>query len=74
MGNKSGAIDLDECPYGGGEACRKMRKCEICSTCGLTKHVAAHGPFNGNNPGSHPYGHEFKNRTYSQKRGRPCEN
>jgi len=53
---ESGAVDMDACPLS--TRCR----CERCMRCGHRKHMAIHGPHNGEPPGSNPYGHEFKPR------------
>lgn len=43
----TGAIDMNECPRGGGNRCR----CALCARCGLHKHTALHGPI---------WGHKFE--------------
>lgn len=59
-----GAVDLTECPsidrFNFGRC-----KCEPICVCGWRKHVAIHGPFFGQPPGSKPYGHEYKPKEQS---------
>ncbi len=57
-----GAVDLTECQLrntGRWKSC----KCEFCARCGQRKHVAVHGPFYGEPPGSKPWGHKFVDRS-----------
>lgn len=62
----SGAIDFKECPrYFGGQSCRCEPKCRVC---GFRKHMAIHGPFFGEEPGTKPYGHEFEPSQSSHER------
>lgn len=58
----SGAVDLEACPdrnFNGRAACRCKPKCRVC---GFGMHMAIHGPLLGEEPGSKPWGHEFKPR------------
>ena len=53
------AVDMSQCPshqYG-----RLYNRCACgrCKVCGFQKHMAVHGPFYGQPPGSQPYDHEF---------------
>lgn len=55
----AGAVDLDECP---GALRYGSRRCDCgkCRVCGFSKHMAIHGPFDGQPPGSKPWGHQFE--------------
>jgi hypothetical protein len=54
-----GAVDIAECPSGGGQSCR----CDfLCKWCGYRKHAAIHGPVNSGGPGSKPYGHMYESK------------
>lgn len=53
----SGAIDLDACTT---RRKNGLCRCEPkCKECDFGPHVAIHGPFRGQPPGSKPYGHEY---------------
>ena len=47
-----GAVDMSRCSM---KACRHG----VCDRCGYPMHSAIHGPVNGGEPGSRPFGHRF---------------
>lgn len=56
----SGSVDLSKCP--------NIRRCKCgpkCTVCGYGKHVGAHGPHFGEQPGGVPYGHEYQPDDYT---------
>ena len=59
MLDQSGALDDSQCPYVRDHRKRGCR-CGKCLRCGFPKHSALHGPFQGELPGSKPWGHRYQ--------------
>lgn len=60
----AGAVDLSECPQSQSlRACKCLPKCRVC---GFGKHMAVHGPMQGELPGGKPYDHEFEAKVASR--------
>lgn len=59
LGDQDGAIDFDECPKRLGHRGQSCH-CGVCAVCGEAKHTAIHGPYDGQPPGSRPWGHRYR--------------